>query len=45
MGVEFWGGVVGDVVVGGVEVAGVAVVGVGAQPECFRSISLFSVEL
>ena len=37
--------VVMGVVVEGVVVGGVAVVGVGAYPESFRSISLFSVEV
>ena len=40
MGVVVGGLVVGDVVFGGV-----ALVGMRAYPECFRSISLFSVEL
>ena len=40
MGVVVWG-----VVVGGVVVGGVAEVGMGAYPESFRSISLFSAEL
>ena len=39
------GVVVGSVVVGYVVVGCVAVVGLGAYPESFRSISLFSVEL
>ena len=39
------GVVVGGVVVGCVVVGGVAVVVVGAYPESFGSISLFSVEL
>ena len=45
MGVVVGGVVVEGVVVGGVVVGDVAVVGVGAYPESFRSVSLFSVEL